>query len=263
MNDRGPSKEFRLLSALGLGCFAVALALSFAAERGRPFAGDVPIAQFVQGMSAPTLDALAWALTWIGRFWPMAVIGITIAVVFWRGRDRLGAGLVLVATLLYPLNALLKALVDRDRPTADVVTVLERAPGLGFPSGHAYGAMLLFGTVGGLLALPGRPRRSPRWLALAAILLAVAIGWSRVRLGAHWPSDVLGGWLWGGALASLLVGVAISRQDCGRPGRSHDSKSAEAVDPPETSAIQSHLRATRVRLREGFFDSPPGTPTRS
>jgi undecaprenyl-diphosphatase len=83
--------------------------------------------------------------------------------------------------------------------------VIEQAQGFGFPGGHSFGAMVLFPVLAAALGLLLRPGWG-RWFAQGAlVLLAFRIGWSRVRLGAHWPSDVLGGWLWGGAIALALL----------------------------------------------------------
>jgi undecaprenyl-diphosphatase len=91
------------------------------------------------------------------------------------------------------------------RPLAEQVRVTEQATGLGFPSGHAMSAALVFGTLA-YLAMGGIAhitlRRAVVGVCLALILLT---GYGRVYVGAHWPSDVLGGWLWGGTLLWLLI----------------------------------------------------------
>ena len=88
----------------------------------------------------------------------------------------------------------------------------ERAEGLGYPSGHALGAVLFYGA---LIAVAqcfvGSPR-ARRLLRVVCLLLILATGVSRVASGAHWPSDVLGGYLWGGVLlAALLACERIAR----------------------------------------------------
>ncbi|MDA0799422.1 MAG: phosphatase PAP2 family protein [Chloroflexi bacterium] len=91
---------------------------------------------------------------------------------------------------------LLKLFVDRPRPPAEaLIRITSDFSGLGFPSGHAFQSTLVIGLLIGVAALRMRPGR----LRLATIgllaLLIVAIGFSRIYLGAHWPSDVLGGYL--------------------------------------------------------------------
>lgn len=215
MTDRPAEAPPRWPALAAIICLVLAVALSLAATRRQPFPGDVPVIVFVQSFDAPVLDRLARALSWLGRFPPMAVIGAVIAGLLWRRGAVAAAFLVVVATLLYPLNWLLKLLVGRERPPEGDIGILERAAGLGFPSGHAFGAMLLFGTLAALAATrierPGRRRA----VVAACFGLALLVGWSRVLLGAHWPSDVLGGWLWGAGVALALA--AISPRTVQRP----------------------------------------------
>lgn len=189
-------------------CLALAVVLSVAAARGRPFAGDVEIALATQAVGGEKIVGAAHLFSWLGLFVPSLVVGLAAAGWLWRAGARRGALVVAVAALAHPLNGLLKLAVDRPRPSVDEVAILEQASGLGFPSGHAFGAMLLFGTLAGVALRTGvkSTGRAPGVvLAAGCLVVALLIGWSRVKLGAHWPSDVLGGWLWGGGLALLLL----------------------------------------------------------
>ncbi|CAA9583723.1 MAG: hypothetical protein AVDCRST_MAG59-5190 [uncultured Thermomicrobiales bacterium] len=192
-------------------CLVLAIALSIAATRLDPFPFDVPIILIVQAPDSAVLDGLARGLSWIGRFVPMAVIGAAVVVLLWSRGAPQEAAVIGAAALLSPLNWLLKAAVNRERPSEDVAGVLEHASGLGFPSGHAFGAMLLFAVIAAVAA--PRIRQPGRRAAVVASCLGLAllIGWSRVRLGAHWPSDVLGGWLWGAGMGLLLVEASSRR----------------------------------------------------
>jgi membrane-associated phospholipid phosphatase len=94
----------------------------------------------------------------------------------------------------------LKDVIGRERPSFDLHEVMTSS--LAYPSGHAANGMTAWLAVA-LLASPASYRRAA---AIAAIILSMLIGWSRVYLGVHWPSDVVGGW----ALGLLAVGVAIN-----------------------------------------------------
>jgi undecaprenyl-diphosphatase len=114
-------------------------------------------------------------------------------------RRHFGAALILVVTVLAERELVdwLKDLTDRPRPMAGVLT-----PGsMAFPSGHSANSMTAFLAVA-LLATPIAYRRP---VAIAAIILSLMVGLSRIFLGVHWPSDVIGGW----ALGLLAVGLAI------------------------------------------------------
>jgi undecaprenyl-diphosphatase len=113
-----------------------------------------------------------------------------------------------VALSLFPLNALLKAAVESPRPDAALgVWVDYTRHTYGFPSGHVYNDVLFYGVLAIYAPawMGGRLVPLARTLAIGIIVLA---GWSRMVVGAHWPSDVLGGYLWGLAALSLVIGVA-------------------------------------------------------
>ncbi|MDH7641113.1 phosphatase PAP2 family protein [Sphingomonas oryzagri] len=114
---------------------------------------------------------------------------------FWRRRKHEAMWLVLTIASGRLVVEGVKLLVQRPRPP--IADRLELVTSWSFPSSHSAGTMM---TCVALAMLWGRPAG---WIA--ALLVAGAIGWSRVALGVHWPSDVLAGWgfglLWVGAAA--------------------------------------------------------------
>ncbi len=102
---------------------------------------------------------------------------------------------------------MLKLATARARPPADVVLGVPSSS-FAFPSGHTLNSTVFFLLAGALLSpyLAG-PRRVALWLG-AAVTVAL-IGWSRVYLGYHWPTDVVAGWLLG--LSMVCVSVTVSR----------------------------------------------------
>lgn len=99
---------------------------------------------------------------------------------------------------------ILKALFDRARP--DLVWHLVTESDWSFPSGHSMGAMILYPLLGAIAGAT-RGKRRARLLACLGVMVALAVGASRVVLGVHWASDVIGGWLIGGAVAVAAAGV--------------------------------------------------------
>lgn len=119
------------------------------------------------------------------------IVPLVAAVMLRRGRSRLALA-TLLAVSGNILNPLIKSIVERPRPTMDVARILDLANGSSFPSGHALGAMLFYGFLAMVLWTKGT-----RWGAFVLGGIVVVVGISRVYLGAHWPSDVLAGYVIG------------------------------------------------------------------
>lgn len=195
---------------VALACLAILalLVLLVAAGVTRPV--DVAIIDVVRsdGLLGPLgfLEPLttAGSTGWIAG---MAVLVLVVEVV--ARRPWLGiaaAGTIGLASLL---NTGMKDLVQRTRP--DFLPPLTIEPGYSFPSGHSTLSMVAYGIVVLLVLHSGMPR----WLkapAIAALLaLIFLVGLSRVYLGVHFPSDVLGGWLAGAAVVLVFEALVRSR----------------------------------------------------
>lgn len=108
------------------------------------------------------------------------------------------------------MGTLLKLLFDRRRP--DLVAHLVDVNTSSFPSGHAMNSAIVYLTLGALLARAQDSRARRVYVLSLAIALTLAVGLSRVYLGVHWPSDVLGGWIVGASWALLCSLIAWSIQ---------------------------------------------------
>lgn len=182
------------------------LALSFSAAGTGVLSGDVAATRFVQTHAPSQLSWLYDAVNWVGTTGGAALLTAIIGSVLLLLRKPLLAGLVLLTFPLRALNALLKAVLESPRPPEALVSVTEYAHGFGFPSGHAMGAMVLYGTLF-ILAPYLTENRPVRLTIQAAALLMIALaGISRIYVGAHWPSDVIGAFLWG---AMVLVAISL------------------------------------------------------
>lgn len=100
------------------------------------------------------------------------------------------------------------------RPRPDLVAHLVNVDTTSFPSGHAMNSAVVYLTLGALLARSQKDRAVRAYLLVGAILLTLIIGFSRVYVGVHWPSDVVAGWSVGAAWAMLcsLVAKRLQRQ---------------------------------------------------
>lgn len=159
------------------------------------------------------LDGLARVITYLG-FGPIAYAALAVAAVFVLRRTRrwreplIAVGALVVGQLI---RVSISDLVHRARPPrTDWLTV---ADGYSYPSGHTTTSTLAYGLVVALL-LPYLAGRARRAVAIAfAATIAVAVGVSRVWLGVHWPTDVLGGWTLGTLMLTLAAtALSISRR---------------------------------------------------
>lgn len=153
------------------------------------FVGDHRILALLHGHATPLLDKVALALTAIGGPWPMGIVAGLIALGLLLGGHRTSAWFfVLSVGGAMALNLLVKMAFARPRPALWVS--LQPAFYYSFPSGHAMGSAALMMALGFVLA-----GRRGRWLAWTlGPLFVLGVGWSRVYLGVHYPSDVLAGW---------------------------------------------------------------------
>jgi undecaprenyl-diphosphatase len=149
----------------------------------------------------PQITSLAIVLTGLGSIY--ATLGLTLLAAAWLAARMEGraASLLVAIVIVERLTADgLKLVVDRARPNFDLHPVITNSSS--FPSGHSANSMAAYVAIA-LVAVPQRWRRP----ALAtAIGLGVLIGLTRIFLGVHWPSDVIGGWAWG----LLLVGLGLA-----------------------------------------------------
>lgn len=146
------------------------------------------------------------------------LLALAAALFLWRRRTWrpvvLLAGGYGGAVLLWTV---VKVLVARHRPAAALAA--GRFTGFSFPSGHATQAVAAWGLLAALAAAATRswPRKVAAWTACA--LVTVLVGTARVYLGAHWPTDVLGGWALGALWLSAFLTLARTLGGRGHAGR--------------------------------------------
>lgn len=168
-------------------------------EGGFPW--DVPLLLAIRATATPQLDHVATVLTQFGVYWGVVPAAILIALILWRQRHWRSLTYFLIALVGSAiLNRTAKALLQRVRPQLWT----SPAPELdyGFPSGHAMASMSLVAAL--VILLWGS-----RWCWLVALLgglFVAAIGWTRLYLGVHYPSDIVAGWT---ASLAWTIGVGV------------------------------------------------------
>ncbi|MER6944327.1 phosphatase PAP2 family protein [Nonomuraea sp. NPDC000554] len=172
--------------------------------------------------------------------WRAAVL-LCAAFLVYRGASRPAFWAVITITVGGLLGIWLKVLVGRARPYfPDPVAV---ATDQAFPSGHALNATLGAGVLVLVIlpALRGRPRlRALAWCVAGFLVLSVA--YTRIALGVHWVSDVVGGVLLGVlVIAATTAGFEAWRRDLGRPSARPLREAVEAADEPPTRRPRRQL----------------------
>lgn len=154
-------------------------------------------------LTSETLRTFAW-LTHLGDPEVLAALGLIVgARLLWQGQRGLAMCWIAALAGNGILNRTLKALFERSRPLHEHGWALE--PDWSFPSGHASGAAVTYGM---LAYLWMRQWRGPPLLLPVAIMLILVVGYSRIVLQVHYVSDVIAGYLSGGAWLIVCIGTA-------------------------------------------------------
>lgn len=181
-------------------CMLVLLGLAHLADEvleQEAFFFDESILLWIHQFATPTLDRVMLVITQLGN--PIVVVPLSFfgfGVLWWQHRRRIALFFAINCIGGAVLSTGLKVTFSKPRPQLWPQLITETT--YSFPSGHALGAMVLYGFSAYLLAR-FYPKQS-RLIYTIATLLIGAIGLSRLYLGVHWPTDVLAGygvgWLW-------------------------------------------------------------------
>ncbi len=207
-----PSREYRTyLFQLALfaviGAFAT---LTFLVKTTPSFPIDLQITKALQSITSPVFAALMTLISWPG-FPPQSFIisALVIAALYWFGFHWEAAASLFAAIFVPLVNVIVKDYVRRPRPGIDLVHVLGVLNSFSFPSGHVMFYVGFFGLMW-FFAYTLLKRSPVRTLLLIVLGVFIAlIGISRIYLGQHWASDVLGAYLLGSL--TLIVNIWFYR----------------------------------------------------
>jgi undecaprenyl-diphosphatase len=218
-----PAERYGLrltLFALAFALVAVPFGLLVAQVRGEGRLVDVDTAgverlhQWVRDTPG-VVGPLKFVTNLGGTIWLWFVV-IAMAVLLLRaGRTRLAIFLVVTAALGGLLDSVMKIVIDRPRPV--LLDPVASARGKSFPSGHAMSSTVVYGALL-LIYLPAVARRWRPVVIVSTVCLVIAIAFTRLALGVHFLSDVVGGIVLGVAwLALSTAAFSIWRVERGRP----------------------------------------------
>lgn len=181
-------------------------------KHGGILSWDAPILLAIHKTAQTQLDIFAATLTDFGTYWGVVPVTTALALILlFLRRWRQSGYLLTTIAGCYAINPTVKVLLHRSRPSLwELSTPLPSD--FAFPSGHAMSSMTL---VVALVVLSWGSRYCAL-IAIAGIIYALAIGWTRMYLGVHFPSDVLGGWMLAIAWAvgnSLLLKPSLTEED--------------------------------------------------
>ena len=199
-SEPAPVRRYRaVLFQVMLILVAVAFGvLTFLVKTMPFFAIDLQITKTVQLVNFPTFVLLMSLISWPG-FSPQAVIiaGVIILLIFGFGLHWEAVMALIALVFSTAINVLVKDLIQRPRPLPDLVNVYATITGYSFPSGHVMYYLGFFGFIWFLAFSLLKPSLKRGLLLVFFGALVVLVGLSRIYLGEHWASDVIGSYLLG------------------------------------------------------------------
>jgi membrane-associated phospholipid phosphatase len=201
-----------LIALVSMVCFA---ALADGIYTQEKFALDAVANPFLHGISSPALDVVMNGITTLGSV-PFVATLFIVAMVVLLARGKRADALFLVVAIggSVALNNILKLFIQRPRPVLPWAHVL---PDYSFPSGHSMNSLVFYVAIA-LLIWANLGERPGTVAVIGALCLAIAVGFSRIYLGYHYFSDVIGGfaaglgWLFIVSLAFRTIPAAWSHR---------------------------------------------------
>ncbi|ALJ37870.1 phosphoesterase [Azospirillum brasilense] len=169
-------------------------------------------------LGPPWLHNAARDITALGSITVLSLItAVTVGFLLLRGKR--GASLLVLLSVGggMAISGLLKNQIGRERP--DIVPHGDIVFTASFPSGHSLLSAVVFLTLGAMLARFVEGRRQKAYVLVVAMAVTLLVGFSRIYLGVHWPTDVLAGWCVGAGWATLcwLVALWLQRRGAVEP----------------------------------------------
>ncbi|MFC4076985.1 phosphatase PAP2 family protein [Salinithrix halophila] len=167
---------------------------------------DQSLIQWTATLHTPALTGLMKGVTELGSVWWLTA-GTVVTVVFLLQRRKIRYAMVVMVGMAgtAAMNMVLKNAYARARPEENPMVQVD---GYSFPSGHAMGSIAFYGL---LWYLTVKSRLAPRIkgvLSVGWVLLILLIGWSRIYLGVHYPTDVAAGYMAGAIMVFQSIAVS-------------------------------------------------------
>lgn len=205
-----PNTPKNIYKITGYGSILVVLlGLSASVLGERPFAFDPTVLNAVNQLHTPQLERVMLFFTWLGNPQWSVPLALAAFMSLWIGKYQRQAGVFAINCFGGAvLSICLKIFFGKVRPALWESPIVETT--FSYPSGHALGSVVLYGFLAYLLAL-----RLPDYRGIiysGAIALCLAIGFSRLYLGVHWPTDLIGGYIIGFLWTSICIGLLQTKR---------------------------------------------------
>jgi membrane-associated phospholipid phosphatase len=213
--------SLRTIAGVWLALLTCFIALALRASTGEVLGTDVTLERWVQSLPAVVGDVLSLA-NWFGNGPAISIVTLAAAALLIYRRDLPAAAVVLLTYVPRVFNDLAKEVVSEPRPDPKLVRVGFPHDNLSFPSGHVVGITVALGLIFFIAPRFSGSRYVVYTIRAVCLFFVATVGLARVWLGAHWPSDTLGGYIYASLfLIPALVwlqrhpaGAAASEADC-------------------------------------------------
>jgi len=221
---------------------ALAIALAVAAHTTRVLPGDVAVTRALQTVNHPVIFDILYGVSYIGYTIPFAIIMIVVWAILALLRMWVELLFAVLTLLELVVEVGVKAVVARPRPTTALVHVSTHLTSYSFPSGHALHFTIFYGFLAFMLATVFRPSWGRNLLIVVCVALIVLVGISRVYLGEHWTTDVIGGYL----IGALFLGPFCWAYIWARGRMAARKRTTGSDSTPSTSSADGASTATTI-----------------
>lgn len=201
------NKKRIFISSGAVLCFAfIAFMVMSSMETGQPLVFDTLVRDGIMGLRNSILNPVLISITYLGNSETIILFCIVL-LFFKKTRMSYGMPLAITASLSATLQTIIKISIQRARPPVENFLISQG--GFSFPSGHSCTGLVFYGLLAYLVIHTNVDNSVYKVVGRACIGLFLLIGFSRIYLGVHYPTDVLAGW----ALGTAVLMVAISLID--------------------------------------------------
>src|SRR3989338_7529834 len=156
---------------------------------------EIYIVNFIQSFQHSWLTSIFIFISLISSTKSYFIIVPIVAAFFYFKNYRKEAFFTFFVVLGNIFNPIIKNIVNRARPTGDIVNILETKTNSSFPSGHAMGAIILYGFL--IYLVWKLPFQHKKFITTILVSFIILVGISRIYLGVHWPTDIIGAYIIG------------------------------------------------------------------